>query len=229
MKLEPDFELLERIGILNPFHQYTKPGGYQLEVEAEVFKSLSPFLIQYGGGEALQELFFYQLNFAPSFEPPKEGALKNLDWIRQEHEGSKKVLEIMDLYQLEKITLNFGKGLNVELPTNLVEYYGALIKTELESIIPKGTTHNEQLQELKKNEKQLTDSKLKIQNAFPAVESIIKAKSPEADITRKQVILCTYGIFYQRGHRLKLKGDETGIEPYYLDSFDHIRVYDILR
>ena len=202
MRLEPDFELLERIGILsNPFIPYLHPGGYQMEVEETDFKTLSPFLIRWGAGEALQELFFYQLNFVPICEPPKPQTL-HLIQENQTYFESRIKLEKMDFSKLENIKLNFGKGVNADLPPDLVKYFGEWIRKELESEKPKDATASEKLQQQKKIEKDFQNSKLKIQKSLPKLEAILKVKNPEATFEQKQIMLCAYGIFYQRGHRL---------------------------
>jgi len=58
MRLEPDLNLLERIGILNQFDRFKKPGGYQMEVEGNDLIELSPFLIEWGDREAIKSYFF---------------------------------------------------------------------------------------------------------------------------------------------------------------------------
>jgi hypothetical protein len=121
MRLNPDLELLERIGILsNPFLPYLHRGSYQMEVEEKDFETLSPFLICWGVGEALQELFFYQLNFVPICEPPKPQTLQAIQEDRTYFQSREK-LEKMDFSQLKGIKLHFGKdskgnGINADLP-----------------------------------------------------------------------------------------------------------------
>lgn len=234
MRLEPDFELLERIGILsNPFIPYLHRGGYQMEVEEPNFETLSPFLIRWGAGEALQELFFYQLNFVPICEPPKRQTLQAIQEDRKYFQSREKLAK-MDFSQLKGIKLHFGKdskgnGINADLPPDLVYYFGQWIKKELEAENQSETTPAEKLQELRDIESQLQNSKLKIQKALPSVEAILKAKTPDANFDKKQIILCAYGIFYQRGHRLNFE-DHTGTEPESrAESFRDVAVYDILR
>lgn len=234
MRLEPDFPLLERIGILsNPFLPYLHRGGYQMEVENKDFETLSPFLIRWGAGEVLQELFFYQLNFVPIFEPPKHHTLEAIQRDRIYFQ-SRERLGKMDFSQLQGIKLHFGKdskgnGINADLPPDLVDYFGKWIKKELETEKPAETTPAEKLQELREIESQLQNSKLKIQKALSTVEAILKAKSPEATFTRKQIILCAYGIFYQRGHRLDFE-DHQGTEPESPKGvFRDVAVYDLIK
>lgn len=234
MRLEPDFPLLERIGILsNPFIPYLHQGGYQMEVENKDFETLSPFLIRWGAGEALQELFFYQLNFLPICQPPKPQTLRAIQEQRTYFQSREK-LGKMDFSQLQGIKLHFGKdskgnGINADLPPDLVDYFGKWIKKELEAEKPAETTPAEKLQELREIESQLKNSKLKIQKALSTVKAILKAKSPEATFTRKQIILCTYGIFYQRGHRLSFD-DHQGTEPESPEGvFRDVAVYDLIK
>jgi hypothetical protein len=234
MKLDPDFELLERIGILsNPFVPYLHRGGYQMEVEESDFKSLEPFLIRWGGGEALQELFFYQLNFVPICQPPKPQTLQVIQEKRTYFQSREK-LEKMDFSQLQGIKLHFGKdskgnGINADLPPDLVYYFGQWIKKELEAENQTETTPAEKLRELREIESQFKNSKLKIQIALPSVDAILKAKSPETTFDKKQIILCAYGIFYQRGHRLNFE-DQTGTEPESrAESFRDVAVYDLIK
>ncbi len=237
MRLNPDLKLMERIGILNPFDPYTKPGGYKMEVEEKAFESLSPFLIEWGAGEALQELFFYQLNFVGKCKPPKPQTLKIIQEDRNYFQSREKVLK-MDFSRLQGIKLHFGKdsngnGINADLPPDLVFYFGQWIKKELESEKPAETTPPEKLQELKEIEKQLQNSKLKIQKAIPIVEAILKNKTPEATFNKKQSILCAYAIFYQLGHRLDFREEkEPGEDNPFSDQFKarmEVYVYDILR
>lgn len=233
MRLEPDFQLLDRIGILsNPFLPYLR-GGYQMEVEERDFESLSPFLIRWGAGEALQELFFFQVNFVEPCKPPHPNTLK-LIFENRIYLQSREKLAKMDFSQLKGIKLHFGKdskgnGINADLPPDLVYYFGQWIKKELESEKTDETTLAQKLQELRETESQLRNSKLKIQKALPSVEAILKAKSPEATFTQKQIILCTYGIFYQSGHRLNFE-DHTGTEPESPEkAFRDVAVFDLIR
>jgi hypothetical protein len=230
MRLNPDLALLERIGITHPIYEYSKPGGYQMELMEKDFESLSPFLIQRGAGEALQELFFYQLNFVPICQPPKPQTLRTIQEDRTYFQSREKLFK-MDFSQLKGIKLHFGKDENADLPPDLVKYFGQWIQKELESEKTAETTPAEKLQELKGIDRQLIDSKLKIQKALSRVEAILKAKSPEATFDLKQVILSTYAIFYQRGHQLdfRVETDPEETNPNFPDSFNHIRVYDILR
>ncbi len=234
MRLNPDLELLDKIGILsNPFLPYLHRGGYQMEVEEIDFETLSPFLIRWGAGEALQELFFYQLNFVPICEPPKPQTLKAIQEDRTYFQSREKLAK-MDFSELQGIKLHFGKdskgnGINADLPPDLVYYFGQWIKKELEAENPTETTPAQKLQELREIESQLQNSKLKIQKAIPSVEAILKAKNSEILFDRKQIILCVYSIFYQRGHRLNFE-DHTGTEPdSRAESFRDVAVYDILR
>lgn len=234
MRLEPDFQLLERIGIFsNHFIPYLHRGDYQIEVEEKDFKSLTPFLIRWGASKALQELFFYQLNFVPICEPPKAHILKAIQRDRI-YFHSRERLGKMDFSQLKGIKLHFGKdskgnGINADLPPDLVDYFGKWIKKELEAEKPAETTPAQKLQELREIESQLHNSKLKIEKALPSVEAILQAKSPEATFTRKQIILCTYGIFYQRGHRLDFE-DHKATEPESPENeFRAVAVYDNIR
>jgi hypothetical protein len=226
MRLNPDLELLERIGILSPIDTLFK--DYKLEVEESDLKSLEPFLNRWGGGEALQELIFYQLNFVPICRPTRPQTLELIQEDKTYFQSREKLLR-MDFSQLQRIQLKFGKGINADLPPDLVFYFGQWIKNELESEKPAETTPAEKLKELKEIESQLQNSKLKIQKALPSVEAILKAKSPEATFTQKQIMLCTYGIFYQRGHRLDFE-DHTGTEPESrADSFRDVAVYDLIK
>jgi hypothetical protein len=226
MRLNPDLDLLERIGILsNPFRPFIQ-GGYQMELMEKDFESLSPFLIQWGGAEALQELFFYQLNFC---DPPKQ-KWKFLNELREEQENIKN-LKKFNFSQLKRITLEFTenefeKGEKINLNPEIVKYLKGIIENEIENSDPQS-----ELKKLKDFEKEYENKKLKIQKALSSVEAILKAKSPEATFDLKQVILSTYAIFYQRGHRLDFRGetDPEETNPNFPDSFNHIRVYDILR
>lgn len=230
MRLKPDLELLERIGILNPFDTFHR-GPYLEEIEKSDFESLSPFLTCWGAGEALQELFFYQLNFVPICQPPKPQTLRLIQ-ENQTYFQSREKLAKMDFNQLKGIKLIFGKrnnGIKADLPPDLVKYFGDWIKKELEAEKTAETTPAEKLKELKEIQKTLKESKLKIQKALPSVGAILKAKSPKATFTEKQIILCAYGIFYQRGHRLNFE-DHKATEPETPeDEFEDIKVYDILR
>lgn len=234
MRLEPDFQLLESIGILSDsFLPYLPGGRYQMEVEEKDFKSLSPFLIRWGAGEALQELFFFQVNFIKVSQPPKPHTLQAIQEQRTYFQSREK-LGKMDFSQIKGIKLHFGKdsignGINADLPPDLVDYFGKWIKKELEAEQPAGTTPTEFLKSIKELENHLQNSKLKIQNELLRVEAILKAKSPEATFTRKQIILCTYGIFYQRGHRLNFE-DHKGTEPESPEAeFQHVAVYDLIK
>lgn len=234
MRLNPDLELLERIGILsNPFLPFLHRGGYQMEIEKTDFDSLSPFLNRWGAGEALQELFFYQLNFVPICQPPKSQTLQAIQKDRTYYQSREK-LEKMDFSQLQGIKLHFGKdskgnGINADLPPDLVYYFGQWIKKELEAEKPAETTPAEKLRELREIESQLQNSKLKIQKALSTVEAILKAKTPEANFDRKQIILCAYGIFYQCGHRLDF-GDHQGTEPESPEgTFRDVDVYNLIK
>lgn len=238
MRLNPDLELLERIGILSnpviPLHR----GGYQMEVEETDFKSLSPFLIRWGAGEALQELLFFQVNFVEQYKPLSQKQLKAIQEDRIYFQSREKLAK-MDYSQLKGIKLNFGKNLNADLPPELVSYFGAWIKKNLfaeASLDPDNTEWEEYQTDFKKVFKrykkqvnQLQNSKLKIQKALPNVEVILKGKSPEATFTKKQIMLCTYGIFYQRGHRLDFK-DHKGTEPESPERvFEHETVYGLIK
>lgn len=225
MILEPDFELLESIGIGNDF---LKLNGYKLEVEETAFESLKPFLIRWGGGEALQELFFFQLNFINESKPVSTSVL-NLFNSQREFFESRTKLEEMDFEELESITLHFGNGKKANLPSDLLEWIANLVKSELESEKPENVLAIEKLKEWKILEKNWRNSKKKILEALPKVEAIMKAKFQGSNITDKQIMLCTYGLFYQRGHRLKFE-DHTGTEPESLeDNFLHVTVYDNIR
>lgn len=234
MRLEPDFQLLESIGIFsNPFLPYLHRGGYQMEVEEKDFQSLSPFLIRWGAGEALQELFFFQVNFTPICQPIKPQTLQAIQEDRIYFQSRERLVK-MDFSELKGIKLHFGKdskgnGINADLPPDLVDYFGKWIKKELEAEKPAETTPTQKLQELREIESQLYNSKLKIQKALPSVEAILKTKSPEATFTRKQIILCAYGIFYQRGHRLDFE-DHQGTEPESPEGvFRDVAVYDLIK
>ncbi len=234
MRLEPDFELLERIGLFsNPYFPYLHRGGYQMEVEEKDFESLSPFLIRWGGGEALQELFFFQVNFVEPHKPISDKTLK-LILDQRDYFQSRAKLEKMDFSKLKGLKLQFGKdskgnGINADLPSDLVSYFGAWITKELEAEKTAETTTAQKLQELREIENQLNNSKLKIQKALPTVQAILKAKSPEAVFNRKEIILCTYGIFYHRGHRLNFE-DHKGTEPESPEGvFRDVAVYDLIK
>ena len=234
MRLDPDFQLLERIGIFsNRFFPYLHRRGYQMEVEEKDFEALAPFLIRWGASKALQELFFYQLNFVPICEPPKAHTLEAIQRERTYFQSRERLVK-MDFSQLKGIKLNFGKdskgnGINADLPPDLVDYFGKWIKKELEAEKPAETTPAEKLQELREIESQLQNSKLKIQKSLQSVEAILKAKNPEATFTRKQIILCTYGIFYQWGHRLDFE-DHKGTEPESPEgTFRDVTVYDLIK
>lgn len=236
MILQPDLEFLERIEILTRFDKYLKNGGPQMEVEESDFKSLEPFLKRWGGGEALQELFFYQVNFVPICQPPKPQSLaliqKDITYFQ-----SREKLDKMDFSQLQKIRLfgedTSGNVLNADLPPDLVFYFGQWIKKELESEKPAETTSAERIKELKALEDFFKTCKLEIRKAIPKVEAILTGKNKDTIFDAKQSILITYALFYQRGHRLYFR---TKLEPREddptLDLFSKdkgINVYDILK
>lgn len=231
LELKPDLKLLGSIGIKN---QYKEFNGYQMEVEENDFLDLFPFLKHWGAGEALHELFFYQLNFVDKFGPPKPQTLKAIQEDRTYFLSRENLLR-MDFSQLQRITLVFSEksnenGIKADLPPDLVFDFGQWIKKELESEKPAETTPAEKLQELNEIEKLLQSSKLKIQKAIPEVEAILKAKNPEITFDSIQANLCTYGLFYQLGHRLKfIKKIDPGEDSPFSNDFDNIRINDILK
>jgi hypothetical protein len=228
MILQPDLEFLKSIGILTRFNEYLNNGVSQME-ESD-FKSLEPFLTRWGAGEALQELFFYQVNFVEAFKPLNK---ETLNFLQNDITffQSRAKMEKMDFSQLQKITFNFGKGLNADLPPDLVKYFGNLIKSELDSEKPSENKVSDKLKEVKAMEKVYNDSKLKIQKAIPNVEAILTGRNKDTIFDDKQSILITYALFYQRGHRLYFRNeiDEGDDDPRFIDSFKDIRVYDILN
>jgi hypothetical protein len=209
-------------------------------MEESDFKSLEPFLTRWGAGEALQELFFYQVNFVPIYQPPTSKFIAGMEKNRQDwitYFQSREKLVKMDFSQLQEITLNFGKGFNADLPPDLVKFFGECIKNELfaEASLDLENTTWEEYQTVfgeqfeRTKEKVFITSKLKILEAKKEVEAILKGKSKDTIFTKKQIMLCTYGIFHQRGYRLKFDNYER-TEPETPDGvFDHIDVYNNIR
>ncbi len=228
MRLDPDMELLQKIGIWDTSTDAIIRSP-KFEVEQNNFLDLYPFLKHWGAGKALHELFFYQQNFIPTSPSPHPQSLKMIAENRAYFQSLEKILS-MDFSKLEKITLNFGKGKNADLPQHLLSYFGGWIRKELESENPMDDTPAEKLQELKEIEKSLTSNKLKIQKAFPSVEAILKGKNPTTTFQNKQVILCTYALFYQHGYRLNFDSPD-GKDPLndHQEAFQDIAVYDNLK
>lgn len=236
MKLNPDLKLLESIGIIQDPLDTLFRGGPIMEVDDKDFETLRTFLVARGAGDSLHEIAFFQANFVKKRQPPHPGLIKMIEEHREYFEARKKPLG-MDFSKLQGIKLHFGKddrgkGINADLPKDLLQYIGGLILSELESEAPRDASLADKIEELDKIETRLNHSKSKMKDSFSKVEAILKAKAPGIALDQKLVMLCTYAIFFQYGHRLYFKPNPpitANEDDPFSGEFDIIRVYDNLR
>lgn len=235
MKLNPDLKLLESIGIIQDPLDTLFRGGPMMEVDDGDFEALRTFLVAWGAVDALHELAFFQANFVD--KPPRDGTKKMIKEHREYLQSREKLLG-MDFSKLQGIKLHFGKddrgkGINANLPKDLLQYIGGLILSELESEAPQDASLAGKIEELKEIEKRLNHSKSKMKDSFSRVEAILKAKTPGVQLEQKQVLLCTYAIFFQCGYRLYSKEnspyEDHEVNPFSGESFMDWLVYDNLR
>lgn len=236
MKLNPDLKLLESIGIIQDPLDSLLRGGPIMEVDDKDFETLRTFLVAWRAGDSLHEIAFFQANFVKKWQPPHPGLIKMIEEHREYFEAREKLLR-MDFSKLQGIKLHFGKddrgtGINADLPKDLLQYFGDLILSELVGEAPPDARPLDKIRELKKIETRLNHSKSKIKNSFSKVEAILKAKAPGIALDQKQVMLCTYAMFFQYGHRLYFKPyppiTANEADPFSRE-FDSLRVYDNLR
>lgn len=219
LQLNPDRELLDRLKIAELLFFDV----YKLEIDQRDFDRLSPFLDRWGASNALHELFFYQINF---IDDSNNQTLGNLKRNRTDFEEFSLLWKLFLSSKLKKIKLTFENGQSVEIPKDSIEYYGDILEKSLQheksnQIIeleetgePLEKILSQKSKELKNFEKQLITTKIRIQKTIPDVRAILEAKNPKTEFTNKQIILCTYCLFYQIGHRLKFRrsSDEMKME-----------------
>ena len=218
-------ELLRGIKALE-FSLFLKGEKLCFEVEAKHYNGLKPFFERWGGRQALEELFFYMVNFVP-----KDNSPRAFNLIEKDKEYFKSLAPLIerDFSQLQGIKLNFGKGENTDVPPALVKYIGSLIEEAIraEATDPTPETIEAKLNELKDLEKQQATKRL-IQKDIPIVEAIIKAKNQNLELSKKDLALCTYAIFYANEYRLNFDGSQKEIEketnPFDLEAFESEKV-----
>lgn len=229
MMLKPNFELLDKIGLLSDFGKFK---GYKLEIDQVDFYSLEEFFKRQKSENVMHELFFYQLNYIQKFKDETENFIKNeksfFEMIDQ--------LQKVDFSKLQRIQLEFSDRVNehgekISLHPDWVNLIRGIIRSEFESEIEnRKITAKGKIKELNNIQKIDSTTRLKIQKAQPDIFKIIQAKNPEA--TKASSFLCAYALFFQKGYRLKFRSSinaEEETNPMKLDSFDFETILNNLK
>lgn len=229
MMLKPNFELLDKIGLLSDFGKFK---GYKLEIDQVDFYSLEEFFKRQKAEKAMHELFFYQLNFIQKFKDETEIFIENQKSFFQMIDQLQKV----DFSKLQRIQLEFSDRTNehgekISLHPDWVNLIGKIIRSELEEEVKdREATPKGKIEELNNIQKIDSVSRIKIQKAQPDIFKIIQAKNPEA--TKASSFLCAYALFFQKGYRLNFRSSinaEEETNPMKLDSFEFETILNNLK
>lgn len=225
-ELKPDLELLRRIEELRlDFYLAHKSNGPIMEVDERIYFGLIPFLESCKAKEAIEELFFYMVNFVPPL--PNESYINNLFDNEKAFFTDIESFYKLNFDNLQFINLGFNDGKKYDIPPFFLKYLGNLIEQTIKSEIEGPGKLPEIDQKIKKGRRRNTHQG-EIKASIPAVEAIIQAKAPNVRFSQTDKALCTYAIFYARGYELNFNAKKHAIkeetDPFEHQSFDRKRV-----